>query len=79
MTHALAGLVLAVSMLALPRAELHSVHMGPGDIPMGTFCRIQDVCVMAQTEADCGKLGGKTFDTLEACGGSSAATTGESK
>jgi hypothetical protein len=41
--------------------------MGPGDLPLGTFCRIQDVCVIAQTEADCGKISGKTFTTLDAC------------
>jgi len=36
-------------------------------LPLGTFCRIQDVCVIAQTEADCGKISGKTFTTLDAC------------
>jgi hypothetical protein len=47
--------------------------MGPGDIPKGTFCRVLDVCVIAQTDADCGKISGKTFPTLEACTGAAAA------
>ncbi|MGH6735567.1 MAG: hypothetical protein ACRECX_05750 [Methyloceanibacter sp.] len=60
---------LALLTLAMPvtGATLHTAKMGPGDIPMGTFCRIQDVCVIAQTEADCGKISGQTFPTLEAC------------
>jgi hypothetical protein len=58
----------AVLMLSTPAPDISiPVKMGPGDLPMGTFCRIQDVCVIAQTEGDCGKISGKTFATLEAC------------
>jgi hypothetical protein len=59
---------LAALLLATPVSEMTvRTNMGPGDLPLGTFCRIQDVCVIAQTEADCGKIRGKTFATLEAC------------
>ncbi|MBM3543192.1 MAG: hypothetical protein FJX44_01595 [Alphaproteobacteria bacterium] len=59
---------IAAFLLATPVSEMTvRANMGPGDLPMGTFCRIQDVCVIAQTEADCGKISGKTFATLEAC------------
>jgi hypothetical protein len=58
----------AVLMLSTPAPNIGiPVEMGPGDLPLGTFCRIQDVCVIAQTEADCGKISGKTFTTLDAC------------
>ncbi|HWM30344.1 MAG TPA: hypothetical protein VNO69_01395 [Methyloceanibacter sp.] len=58
----------AVLMLSTPAPNISiPVEMGPGDLPLGTFCRIQDVCVIAQTEADCGKISGKTFTTLDAC------------
>jgi hypothetical protein len=50
-------------------ANLHNVNMGPGDVPMGTFCRVLEVCVIAQTDSDCGKISGKTFETLEGCTG----------
>ena len=57
----------AVLMLSTPAPNVSiPVEMGP-DLPLGTFCRIQDVCVIAQTEADCGKISGKTFTTLDAC------------
>lgn len=59
---------LAALLLSVPVSVMTvRAHMGPGDLPMGTFCRIQDVCVIAQTEGDCGKISGKTFATLEAC------------
>ena len=58
---------------------LHMVKMGPGDIPMGTFCRVQDICVIAQTDTDCGKISGKTFKTLEACAGATPAAPQQSK
>ena len=58
----------AVLMLSTPAPNINiPIEMGPGDLPLGTFCRIQDVCVIAQTEADCGKISGKTFTTLDAC------------
>jgi hypothetical protein len=67
------ALALLLSAMPVPGADLHSVEMGPGDIPKGTFCRVLDVCVIAQTDADCGKISGKTFPTLEACTGAAAA------
>ncbi len=73
------ALALLISAMPAPDANLHNVKMGPGDIPMGTFCKVQDVCVIAQTDADCGKLSGKTFDTLEACTGGSPAASQQSK
>ncbi len=58
----------AVLILSTPAPNISiPVEMGPGDLPLGTFCRIQDVCVIAQTEADCGKISGETFTTLDAC------------
>ena len=70
---------LALLMLGAPSTSMHETKMGPGDIPMGTFCRVQDVCVIAQTDADCGKLSGQTFDTLEACTGAASAAPQQSQ
>lgn len=66
----------ALLTLATPvsGSPVETVKMGPGDIPMGTFCRVQDVCVIAQTDADCGKIRGQAFPTLEACTGAASAT-----
>lgn len=65
---------LAFLMISMPVPDTTvRVEMGPGDIPMGTFCRVQDVCVIAQTDADCGKISGQTFPTLEACTGAASA------
>ena len=61
------ALALVLSALPIPDAKLHNVNMGPGDIPIGTFCRVEDICVIAQTATDCGKISGQTFETLEAC------------
>jgi hypothetical protein len=41
--------------------------MGAGDTPKGTFCKVKDVCVIAQTEGDCTKIGGQAFETEQAC------------
>lgn len=73
------ALALLISSMPVSGANLHNVEMGPGDIPMGTFCRVQDVCVIAQTDADCGKISGKTFDTLEACTGAASAAPQQSQ
>lgn len=66
---------LALLVLSMPAsgATMYKVEMGPGDIPKGTFCRVLDVCVIAQTDVDGGKISGKTFPTLEACTGAAAA------
>ncbi|MGH6735566.1 MAG: hypothetical protein ACRECX_05745 [Methyloceanibacter sp.] len=66
---------LALLTLAMPitGTTVHDANMGPGDIPMGTFCRVQNVCVIAQTESDCGRIGGTTFPTLDACAGAASA------
>jgi len=73
------ALALLLSAMPVPGADFHSVEMGPGDIPLGTFCRVQDICVIAQTDADCGKISGKTFETLEACTGATPAAPQQSK
>lgn len=64
---------LLISSMPVTGTTLHNIEMGPGNIPMGTFCRVQDICVIAQTDADCGKISGKTFATLEACTGAAPA------
>jgi hypothetical protein len=73
------ALALLLSAMPVPGVDFHSVEMGPGDIPLGTFCRVQDICVIAQTETDCGKISGKTFETLEACTGGAPAASQQNK
>jgi hypothetical protein len=73
------ALALLISSMPVSGASLHTINMGPGDVPMGTFCRVVEVCVIAQTDADCGKISGKTFATLEACTGAAPAAPQQSK
>lgn len=61
------GVVLAVAL----SAAAGNVYAAEGvllfgtDVAPGLFCEVQklDVCVMAQTEEDCTKLGGEKVDS----------------
>ena len=62
------GVVLAVA-LSVAAGNVYAVAEGVllfgTDVAPGLFCEVQklDVCVMAQTEEDCTKLGGEKVDS----------------
>lgn len=61
------GVVLAVALSAAAgnAYAAEGVLLFGTDVAPGLFCEVQklDVCVMAQTEEDCTKLGGEKVDS----------------
>jgi hypothetical protein len=40
---------------------------GPKEFPKGKLCCVKDVCVMAKSDEDCGKIGGNTVKSCKEC------------
>jgi hypothetical protein len=40
---------------------------GPKDFPKGRLCCVNEVCVMAKSDEDCGKIGGKAVKSCKEC------------
>jgi hypothetical protein len=40
---------------------------GPKEFPKGKLCCVKDVCVMAKSDEDCGKIGGNVVKSCKEC------------
>ena len=40
---------------------------GPKEFPKGKLCCVNDVCVMAKSDDDCAKIGGKPVKSCKEC------------
>ncbi len=67
-------LICAITLFALVAATPGLAMMSADDKPAGTFCCVQDVCVVARTVDECRQIGGTPVNSCEDCPGKESRT-----